>query len=296
MTFWYGSSTCNESGFDKESEENVQDNNEESQFVQGAKKLGRSALNATKQAAGDAAKKASEKTKEVTRNASISAKKSVIAKLQNSIEEDEAKASTPSDANGAKPNKSAQVTKRKVPLIPILVIVAVAFVAIAILRPAVSSVLGAEDFETKSQLKESVEIDELSSAKFTYKGIAEKHRDNSDDVEYRVLYETSVTASVDMSQLDFKVNARDHTVTVVIPEYKLSFSEPEGLKYLPSNPHAELQEILNLCKEDAEHEAKKSKTFNKATRDNMHSIIEALTKPIISSKGYTLVWADNDEG
>lgn len=76
----------------------------------------------------------------------------------------------------------------------VIVLVLIAFIAGIVFAtvPQARGMLTGEDYVTSTQLKKAVNIENLSSAEFVYNGIAEKHKDNSDEIEYRVAYEATV--------------------------------------------------------------------------------------------------------
>ena len=98
----------------------------------------------------------------------------------------------------------------------VIVLVLIAFIAGIVFAtvPQARGMLTGEDYVTSTQLKKAVNIENLSSAEFVYNGIAEKHKDNSDEIEYRVAYEATVKVGVKMSDIDFDI---DQSNKVIVP-------------------------------------------------------------------------------
>lgn len=245
-----------------------------------------------REAASAMAERAAASTKQAARDAKLSAQKAIIDKMQQSVDKAESNAS-PREEAVSQPKK-----KSRLPILLIIVLLLVAAGAFAVLNPAVSSRLKSEDYISTSQLKKAVAIEGLSSAEFVYNGIAEKQKTDSDEIEYRVSYDATVKAGISMSDVNFDVDDKDKVITITLPEIvpsSVSVSM-DGLDYIPENPKVEIKEILELCETDVKKEAEQSVTFYSTAKDNLKSAIEALTMPIVSSKGYTIKWSENQQG
>ena len=57
---------------------------------------------------------------------------------------------------------------------------------------------------TASSLEKVLEIDELSTAEYTYNAVAKKHSQDGKEIKYYVAYEGKVTAGVDFEKIDGK--------------------------------------------------------------------------------------------
>lgn len=157
-----------------------------------------------------------------------------------------------------------------------------------------SSMFGAEDFVTSSQLKDAVNIEQLSSAEFVYNGIAEKYREDSDEVEYRISYDATLKVGINMSDIVFTVDDDAKTVKAQLPPIAITniSVSTEGLSYLPENPNLDMADILTICEEDIKNEAAQSPSFYQTAEENMRDVVEALTLPLIKGKGYSLEWEE----
>lgn len=146
---------------------------------------------------------------------------------------------------------------------------------------------------TSSQLEQAIYIDELSTAEFIYNGIAEKYKeDNEDEIECYVAYNSSVKVGIKMEDVKFKINKDKKKITPVLPALKINIAtvDPDSISYIPKNPDIELKEVIKLCKEDAMREANDSKELYETAEENIKSVIEALLDPVVSSKGYSIIW------
>ena len=61
---------------------------------------------------------------------------------------------------------------------------------------------------------------------------------------------------------------------------------------MPEKIDVELKTILSECKKDAEREASRSTELLNTAEENLQSIIEALTYPLLKQDGYRIVWED----
>ena len=146
---------------------------------------------------------------------------------------------------------------------------------------------------TSSQLEQAINIDDLSTAEFIYNGIAEKYKEDSEDeIECYVSYNSSVKVGIKMGDVKFKINKDKKEIIPVLPVLKINIAtvDPDSISYIPKNPDIELKEVIKLCKKDAMREANDSKELYETAEENIKSVIEALLEPIISSKGYTIIW------
>lgn len=146
---------------------------------------------------------------------------------------------------------------------------------------------------TETTLVNTVDIAELSTAEFTYNGIAEiPKEDDSGEIKCTVRYEAKVKASVDMEDIQFEIDDINKTIKPILPRITLTpvLDDQQGFSFIPEDSAVDLQEIIKACKEDITAEAEETEELRDSAKENLRDIIQALTYPIISSKGYVLVW------
>ena len=179
----------------------------------------------------------------------------------------------------------------------VIVLVLIAFIAGIVFAtvPQARGMLTGEDYVTSTQLKKAVNIENLSSAEFVYNGIAEKHKDNSDEIEYRVAYEATVKVGVKMSDIDFDIDQSNKVIVPRLPEIAVNSVavDVNSLSYMPKNPDRGMKEVLDLCEADAKNEANNSDKFYRTAEDNMKSVVEALTLPLVKGEGYSIAWVES---
>ena len=190
--------------------------------------------------------------------------------------------------------KKPEAGNKKLGILPIILIVVVAAAVVTlagnVLNPSTKTVV------TSVALEEAVEISQLSTAEFTYNGIAEYVDPDDPENENKMVhiaYESTVKVGIDMGEITFEVDDEEGTVTVILPEISVTsvtLDESE-LSYMPENPELEMNVILALCREDAENEANSSEELYEVAEENLQSVIEALVKPILDQSGeYVLIW------
>lgn len=144
---------------------------------------------------------------------------------------------------------------------------------------------------SSAQLEEIVNISKLSSAEYTYNGVAEI-RDANGNVTQRIYYESRVSAGIDMGGITFDVDNEAKTASPVLPDitiYDPSVDE-SSFEYMPSNPSMSLTEIISACKNDARSEIESHGQIYQTARENLESTITALTLPLLEDYGYTIEW------
>ena len=146
---------------------------------------------------------------------------------------------------------------------------------------------------TESQLERVVNVSKLSSAKFSYNGIAVKKDDKGRD-EYHVKYKSTVTASFSMNDIKFSEDKDAKKIIASLPAPRIDSPviDSSSLAFFERNPDTDLQEVITLCKQDALREIKADGEITTTATDNIKKTVEALTKPILEEKGYTLEYRE----
>ncbi len=147
---------------------------------------------------------------------------------------------------------------------------------------------------TSATLTKAVDISELSSAKFTYNGIAEVYTDeNKEKIKCRIRYDAVVDASINMKEIYFEIDEKKKTIMPIFPEIKLTpnvITNADSPSFIPENTSIELKEVLTVCQQDAQEEAEKSEELKNVAKDNLKNTVEALLFPIVEPNGYKIIW------
>lgn len=181
---------------------------------------------------------------------------------------------------------SAAKVPLKVKLIVAAVVAIVLFVFFGFILPNLLSDHKTH-YASETELKEAVQIENLSAIEYVYCGIAEKPGRFlwMDNVEYRVKYEAHVKASYKMSDIQFVVDNEKRVATAYLPEAELGKITLDETKfgYLPERANANMSEVLALCREDAANDLNLEQVQEEA-RENLQNIIKALTLPLLGDK------------
>ena len=146
---------------------------------------------------------------------------------------------------------------------------------------------------TSSELTKAIDIAELSTAEFKYRGIAEIYTDeNRSQVRCRVCYNAVVKAGIDMKDVKLEVDPENKQVTAALPDLKLNVTviDEQEMALLPSDADVSIGEMLKAAGEDALNEAQQSGELMAAARDNLAKTIEGLLLPVLEAQGFSLAW------
>ena len=179
-----------------------------------------------------------------------------------------------------------RIGKIAVFVVPILIVVVVWQVVLP---------LATSKSETKyfgeSELKAAVNIESLSTVDYAYTGIAEKSGKWlwMDSVAYRVKYKAYVSATINMSAIEFKVDDENKIVTAYLPEATVGTPvlASDSFDYLPKDPGVNISEVIELCKEDAANDVDSGEIKRKAN-ENLQSTVKALTMSLLGNDGWKL--------
>lgn len=181
---------------------------------------------------------------------------------------------------------------KKTKLIIVLVVAVVVVLAVSFI-PGVISSFGKGVTVSEASLKKTVEISKLSTAEFSYNGIAEKTDENG-NVVYYVYYEATADAGINMEDIQFKIDQAQKIITVVLPGITVDnpVIDESAIECLPHDANIDLKEVLEICKEDVQREISESTNIKDIAIGNMKSTLEALMLPLIGDEGYAIYWED----
>lgn len=146
---------------------------------------------------------------------------------------------------------------------------------------------------TSSTLMDAIDISELSTAQYTYNGIAEIYKDEKKEkVKCYIKYNAKVKAGIDMEQVKFEIDDKNKTVTPILPEIQITSNtvDENDISFIPEDVDIELKDALVACEEDAKNESQKSTELIDSARENLKSIIQGLIDPILTPNGYSIKW------
>ncbi len=216
-----------------------------------------------------------------------------------------AKAQFKAEKQREKAAKAERKTKRtreraipmKAKLIAAAALAVIVAIAVLVGVPMIQNRQNTTTYFTSSDLAGIVNVSKLSTAEYRYNGIAGKYNDKG-DVEYHVYYESTVSATYDMSAIEFDIDNEAKTITPILPEPIIGNPsiDTTSLDYLPKNPDANLRDVVSICKADALAEVEQAGGILYTAKQNMKRTVEALLTPLLDASGYTIVWPDEASG
>lgn len=211
---------------------------------------------------------------------------------QESLDESADETSVISDGteSAAHAKRPKRIKKRTI-VILIIVVIGI-FVVTQLIWPAIRP--NEARTITSSELTQAVAVDQLNTAVVTYEGIVDHTGGFAGLGDYHVAYKATITAGIDMGDVQFAVDDDKRIVTATLPAVSIydPVIDTESLDYMPSNPGVDMQEVIASCKEDAAEATLSNTQIQQTAIQNAKTAIMGLTDPLISSAGYQLVWSD----
>ena len=149
------------------------------------------------------------------------------------------------------------------------------------------------NINASSTLMDAIDISDLSTAEFRYKGIAEVYaNEEKTKVKCRVCYSAVVKAGIDMKEVQLAIDQDSKTVTAALPaiDLKVTVVDEQSMVTLPADAVIGYNEMLKASREDAENEARQSEELMATAEENLKATIEGLLYPILNPQGYVLKW------
>lgn len=173
----------------------------------------------------------------------------------------------------------------------VLIIGIIAVITAGLFRVALLNSSRNVNIITSSTLTEAINISDLSTAEFKYRGIADVYTDdNRTNVRCRICYSAVVKAGISMKEVKFDVDTKNKVVTATLPDIgiKVNIIDEQSMSVLPSDADVGIADMLKYSKEDAEKEAMESGELIAVARENLEATIKGLLLPILEPQGYTL--------
>lgn len=138
---------------------------------------------------------------------------------------------------------------------------------------------------SEASLEAVFEINELSTADYTYNAIAKAYKEDGETIKYYVAYEGKIKAGIDFSKINIDVNEGEKTITITIPD--IEFTEktvnPGTLEYIFKDKKSETetvhQEAFKICEKDLAERIDKEDELMVLAEKNAVAVVEALVTP-----------------
>ncbi len=186
--------------------------------------------------------------------------------------------------------------RRFIWIIVVLLIIAIAAVTLFYFR---KDELGHKESKpqiiTESQLKEIINVSELSTFTAVYNGIAQvMNEEKTEKTDYYVSYEARVDVGVDFGKIGIDKDDRKMVICLTIPEVEITdvVVDIASLDYIFLNDKANAvsvsQEAYKACEEDVKNESAGQEEIFELARQNAENIVAALVRPVVEPQGYTV--------
>lgn len=141
---------------------------------------------------------------------------------------------------------------------------------------------------SQSRLEKIIRVSKLSTFETIYNGIAEvESKENADQIDYYVYYESRVKAGIDFTQVDVQVDDQAKKITVKMPEIEITDVNVDiaSLEYIFENKKANTptvsQEAYKACQADVLNEVENEPDIYELAEQNAEKIISALVRPFV---------------
>ncbi len=145
---------------------------------------------------------------------------------------------------------------------------------------------------TESQLKEIINVSELSTFTAVYNGVAQVM--NKEKTDYYVSYEARVDVGIDFSKIGIVMDDEKKIIRLTIPEVNITdvVVDIASLDYIFLNDKANTvsvsQEAYKACEEDVKNESAEQEEIFELAKQNAENIVTALVRPVVEPLGYTI--------
>lgn len=141
---------------------------------------------------------------------------------------------------------------------------------------------------SQARLERIINVSELSTFETIYNGIAQvMSKENPDQTDYYVYYESRVKAGIDFTQVDVQVDDQAKKITVKMPEIEITDVNVDiaSLEYIFENKKANTptvsQEAYKACQADVLNEVANEPDIYELAEQNAEKIISALVRPFV---------------
>ena len=139
----------------------------------------------------------------------------------------------------------------------------------------------------KASLEKVLETSNLQTLDYSYNAIADVKDEDGKNVKYHVAYEGTVTAGIDMDNVDVSVKEDEKKIVISVPEATVQNVDVDmgKMEFIFEKQKYETetvsQEAYQACLEDLDSKAKKDDSLLTMARENAVNSITALISPWI---------------
>ncbi len=142
---------------------------------------------------------------------------------------------------------------------------------------------------TASTLEKIIDRSELSTFTAVYNGVAKASNEKDPEkTDYYVSYNATVTAGIDIKEIDIDIDDEAFMITITLPEPRINDITVDitSLDYIFVNKKADTPEVVGnaykLCEQDVKEESSKQEAILELSAQNAQNFVRALTEPIVN--------------
>ncbi len=180
-------------------------------------------------------------------------------------------------------------------IIVVLLIVAAAGIMIYLWQENSENRKSQPHIVTESQLKEIINVSELSTFTAVYNGVAQvMNEEKPEKTDYYVSYEARVDVGIDFGKIGIDKDDEEKIIRLTIPEVDITdvVVDIASLDYIFLNDKANAvsvsQEAYKACEEDVKNESAGQEAIFELAEQNAENIVTALVRPVVEPLGYTI--------
>lgn len=174
------------------------------------------------------------------------------------------------------------------------------FIAVAVIIAILLGIVAANGFGkpakkeiSSTTLVEVLPADKLATARYMQNGVAKAYIEGKGTVY--IMYYATVAPVVNVSDIQFDIDHRKETVTVILPE-NFDFDvtpwvdDTHTYHYYPRDAKDYTgKEILTICEQHAKEAAAQNQELIDSARTNLIKTISILLDPVMDNSGYRLI-------
>ena len=180
-------------------------------------------------------------------------------------------------------------------IIVLLIVVAAAGIMICLWQENSENRKSQPHIVTESQLKEIINVSELSTFTAVYNGVAQvMNEEKPEKTDYYVSYEARVDVGIDFGKIGIDKDDEEKIIRLTIPEVDITdvVVDIASLDYIFLNDKANAvsvsQEAYKACEEDVKNESAGQEAIFELAEQNAENIVTALVRPVVEPLGYTI--------
>lgn len=173
-------------------------------------------------------------------------------------------------------------------LMAVIMIIVIVFLVFALKKQDEERKEKNKKTELESTLDRITEMEELSTFKVIYNGVAEVYdAEDPEKIDYHVSYEGTVKLGIDVGKIRYDIDWEQKEIQITLPPVRVTDStvKAESMDYIFVNKKADTETVSEQayreCIRDLKEETHGQKRIYKLARQNAENIVRAFVEPFI---------------